>query len=258
MGAQPSPSRRHLAGLVAGLLALAVTVPAALSQEARKEAEGDAAAYPAEVRVVPVSEGFRFVDPRGMTLYMLDPREARARAGNAMTFCKGECASRFVPLAAGAEARPVGLWAPGEGAQGRQWAYRGSPVFTAVDDRKPGDSTGDGWQDVVHPIAWVPATPAFTAPAPVVARYVKGHFYLADPAGHLLVTCVKSEAAACRGASPLAAGAAARGFAGWSPLATADGRQWTFRGKPVFVSAGSEPLAAEGGDEARPIEIARR
>jgi predicted lipoprotein with Yx(FWY)xxD motif len=33
---------------------------------------------------------------------------------------------------------------------GKQWAYKGKPVYTWVKDTKPGDKTGDGVNNVWH------------------------------------------------------------------------------------------------------------
>jgi predicted lipoprotein with Yx(FWY)xxD motif len=33
---------------------------------------------------------------------------------------------------------------------GRQWAYKGKPVYVYSADKAPGDKTGDGFRDVWH------------------------------------------------------------------------------------------------------------
>lgn len=231
---------------------LLVSAHAVMAQEASaREPVADAAVYPAQVSVVRVSEGYRFVDDHGMTLYMLDAPQARQRTGDAMTFCVAACAASFVPFTAAPDAVAVGFWKPAMGARGRQWTYRGSPVFASTLDNKAGDVAGDGWQDVVHTITWVPPTPRVVAPAPADPHYVRGEYYLADAAGRLMVTCDT----ACPDLPPFTAGSAAVGFGAWSVVVRSDGKQWAWRGQPVFLSASSEPPSA--GSAMRPIIITR-
>ena len=78
-----------------------------------------------------------------MTLYTFDKDEG----GKSM--CNGPCAANWPPLMAGADAKASGDWSiviRDDGA--RQWAYKGKPVYYWVKDTKPGDRTGDGFNNV--------------------------------------------------------------------------------------------------------------
>ena len=87
----------------------------------------------------------------GMTLYTFD----KDAAGSGKSVCNGPCATNWPPL----------LVADGESAgsdysvvmrdDGRkQWAYKGKPLYYWVKDQKPGDRTGDGFNN-----AWRVARP---------------------------------------------------------------------------------------------------
>ena len=81
----------------------------------------------------------------GMTLYTFDKDEG----GKSM--CNGPCAANWPPLMAGADAKAAGDWSivtRDDGA--KQWAYKGKPVYLWAKDTKPGDKTGDGFNNVWH------------------------------------------------------------------------------------------------------------
>jgi len=81
----------------------------------------------------------------GMTLYTFDKDSGGKSA------CNGPCAANWPPLMAAADAKPSGDWTivtRDDG--GRQWAYKGKPVYSWVKDQKPGDKTGDGFNNVWH------------------------------------------------------------------------------------------------------------
>jgi predicted lipoprotein with Yx(FWY)xxD motif len=92
-----------------------------------------------------------FVNAAGMTLYTFD----KDVAGSGKSVCNGPCAANWPPLMASAEARPAGDWSivtRDDG--GRQWAYKGKPLYLWIKDQKPGDRTGDGFNN-----AWRLARP---------------------------------------------------------------------------------------------------
>ncbi len=91
-------------------------------------------------------------DPAGMTLYRFD----RDTAGSGKSVCNGPCAANWPAFAALPTATVQRDWtivARDDGS--RQWAYKGSPLYTFVKDQKPGDRIGDGFLDN----AWHVVTP---------------------------------------------------------------------------------------------------
>ena len=77
----------------------------------------------------------------GMTLYTFD----KDTAGNGKSVCNGPCATSWPPLAATATDKASGdytIVTRDDGA--KQWAFKGKPLYLWVNDKKPGDKTGDG------------------------------------------------------------------------------------------------------------------
>ena len=75
----------------------------------------------------------------GMSLYTFDPDTATSSA------CNGGCAKSWPPLAAGEGAHDAGDFTVITRDDGTtQWAYQGQPLYLWINDRKPGDTTGDG------------------------------------------------------------------------------------------------------------------
>ena len=81
----------------------------------------------------------------GMTLYTFD----RDAAGSGKSVCNGQCAALWPPLMAAGDAKADGdytIVTRDDG--GKQWAYKGKPLYLWVKDTKPGDRTGDGVNNV--------------------------------------------------------------------------------------------------------------
>lgn len=86
-----------------------------------------------------------FVGPNQMTLYTFD----RDAAGSGKSVCNGPCATNWPPFMASASDTASGDFSiviRDDGA--RQWAFKGKPLYYWVRDTKPGDKTGDGFNNV--------------------------------------------------------------------------------------------------------------
>lgn len=84
------------------------------------------------------------VNAAGMTLYTFD----RDVAGSGKSVCNGQCAANWPPHAAKATDMDSGNWSVIKRDDGSyQWAFQGKPVYTYVKDQKPGDVTGDGFNN---------------------------------------------------------------------------------------------------------------
>ena len=91
-----------------------------------------------------VSNGV-LTDSAGMTLYTFD----NDPAGAGKSVCNGPCATNWPPLLADAGASASGGYSIITRDDGRkQWAYMGKPLYLWVQDKKPGDRTGDGFRTV--------------------------------------------------------------------------------------------------------------
>jgi predicted lipoprotein with Yx(FWY)xxD motif len=103
------------------------------------------AALPAGVKVQKTAAGEVLADSKGMTLYTFD-KDSMGKSA-----CNGPCAQNWPALGASAAAKPAGEWTVVTRDDGsKQWAYKGKPLYTFIKDRKPGDTTGEGFNKVWH------------------------------------------------------------------------------------------------------------
>ncbi|MEP0321684.1 COG4315 family predicted lipoprotein [Bauldia litoralis] len=117
--------------LIFGVAAAVIAVVPAIAMEPAKTME--------------TSLGAVFADANGMTLYTFD----KDKPGESN--CYGDCATNWPPLMADEGAMAEGEWSLVERTDGTtMWAYDGMPVYTWINDAKPGDVTGDGVGGVWH------------------------------------------------------------------------------------------------------------
>ncbi len=99
---------------------------------------------PPPATTLTTTKGQTLVDPSGMTLYTFD-RDADGKSA-----CNGSCAKNWPPFSA-ASSTASGAWSVVTRDDGsKQWAYKGKPLYTWAKDTKPGDVTGDGFNNVWH------------------------------------------------------------------------------------------------------------
>jgi predicted lipoprotein with Yx(FWY)xxD motif len=156
------------------------------------------------------------------------------------------CQQMWPPAIARTGARPVGKWTVLERRDGRrQWAYDGSALYTSVRDRRPGDVLGG---DSYRHEGDAPAMREPIQPRPDVPP---GFGVTTTFRGRLLHTTRgfsvyafdrdTPAASACDAACeqhfvPVQAPATAHTHGDWSIFERASGeRQWSFRGKPLYV-----------------------
>ena len=104
-----------------------------------------ALAQMAPAKSADTSKDKALVDAKGMTLYVFD-KDAPGKSN-----CNGPCATNWPPLTAKADAKASGDWSivtRDDG--GKQWAYKGKPLYAWSKDAKAGDVTGDGVNNVWH------------------------------------------------------------------------------------------------------------
>ncbi len=84
------------------------------------------------------------VDGKSMTLYTFDRDTVAGKSA-----CNGPCAQNWPPLMAATGASDSGAWSVITRDDGsKQWAYKGKPLYTWVRDQKPGDTTGEGFNNI--------------------------------------------------------------------------------------------------------------
>src|SRR5690349_380663 len=88
------------------------------------------------------AKGKILVDPKGMTLYTF------AKDGPNKSACKDQCEYNWPPLLSGIggdTTGPVHFSVMTRDDGRKQWAYKGKPLYTWVNDHEPGDTNGDGF-----------------------------------------------------------------------------------------------------------------
>lgn len=96
--------------------------------------------------LVSVSEGVLTAN-QGMTLYTFD----KDVVGSGKSVCNGPCATNWPPLLASnpdVSGSDYSLITRDDSKL--QLAYKGKPLYFWVKDQKPGDKTGDGFNNVWH------------------------------------------------------------------------------------------------------------
>jgi predicted lipoprotein with Yx(FWY)xxD motif len=85
------------------------------------------------------------VGAKDMTLYTFD------KDADGKSMCNGPCAANWPPLMAGAGDTASGDYSIITRDDGsKQWALKGKPLYYWIKDTKPGDKTGDGFNNVWH------------------------------------------------------------------------------------------------------------
>lgn len=96
--------------------------------------------------IAPVQfSGGVLVNSAGMTLYTFD----KDPVGSGKSVCNDKCAVNWPPLKTAADDKPSGdytIITRNDGS--KQWAYKGKPLYLWIKDQKPGDRTGDGFNNV--------------------------------------------------------------------------------------------------------------
>ncbi len=81
----------------------------------------------------------------GMTLYTFD----NDIANSGKSVCNDKCAEYWPPLFAHDDSKASGDYTIITRDYGtKQWAFKGKPLYFWVKDKKPGDTTGDGFRNI--------------------------------------------------------------------------------------------------------------
>jgi predicted lipoprotein with Yx(FWY)xxD motif len=97
------------------------------------------------VKVATVGGQEILTDANGMTLYIFD------RDNPGVTNCYDKCAVNWPPAMAAADAKAEGDFTLVDRTDGgKMWAYKSMPLYLWIKDTKPGETTGDGVNQVWH------------------------------------------------------------------------------------------------------------
>ena len=235
-----------------GLIGIAALVLSAAHALALGEPPADLRTHPTEVTLQEVKEGFALADTKGMTLYVYD--QDLAQPGKTTCTYYRHCQNRWPPLLAPADAKAEGDWtivARPEG--GAQWAYKGRPLYTYLDDLTPGSLSGDNagagrWHAVVRKHE----TPKPVMPAGFQVSLGEGAWVYADFEGRVIYAPARKNVscdAQCRATwKPVQAPAVARPIGTWTIVDRDDGiRQWALDGAPLYTAL-KTPTVTDGSD----------
>ena len=103
--------------------------------------------YGARAASPAMASGDVLTGSNGMTLYVFD----KDAAGSGKSMCNGPCATNWPPLFAmdgDAASGDYSIVMRDDGK--KQWAFKGKPLYFWAKDQKPGDKTGDGFNNVWH------------------------------------------------------------------------------------------------------------
>ena len=99
-------------------------------------------AQPAGIKTI----GGMLADSKGMTLYTFDKDTTIGKSA-----CNGQCLVNWPALSADAGAANSGDWTVITRDEGtKQWAYKGKPLYTFIQDKSAGEMTGEGKGGVWH------------------------------------------------------------------------------------------------------------
>lgn len=91
--------------------------------------------------------GDMLTNAAGMTLYTFD----KDMAGTGKSACNGPCAANWLPLMAQGSDQAAGDYSIVVREDGTmQWAFKGKPLYQWSKDQKPGDKSGDGFNNLWH------------------------------------------------------------------------------------------------------------
>jgi len=117
---------------------------ACASQHMQQSQTNDTASHPPAM-MLNTTAGNVMTTPTGMTLYTFD-KDAAGKSN-----CNGECAQYWPPLIANPGSIPAGYMTMITRSDGQmQWAAHGSPLYTYIDDKKPGDVKGNNFHNNWH------------------------------------------------------------------------------------------------------------
>ncbi len=213
----------------------------------------------APVQVQMTEEGPVFATALGMTLYSSardDATPGKSQCNDVRYYTKrvvsGEvfplpaaaarktCMQKQPPFLADAEAEPDGPWSLITREDGaKQWTYEGRPLYSSIRDRRPGDVNGD-FRPTFAPLGFPTAVK--------LVRKPEGLFLATADDGRLLYVRRGMQQRVCAGCAeelqPLRAPALAADRGDWSIVNAGDGKQYAFKGQPLYFA--SETNAGSG------------
>ncbi len=170
------------------------------------------------------------------------------------------CIQLWPPVAAAADAKPVGLWTIVEQKNGsKQWAYDGYPLYTSVLDQQPGDSLGGSRRPSANDggVEREPVGPMPNAPPQFIVYSVAQGRLLGTAKGYSVYTSESDgpNKSSCYDRcllswSPILAPELAMPLGEWSVFERAPGvKQWAFRKMPLYTRIADNRVRSYRGSD---------
>jgi predicted lipoprotein with Yx(FWY)xxD motif len=231
-------------------------------------------------RVQMTDDGAILVTPSGMTLYTYGPDSGTPGKSQCTNVpvrgfpdptsgfgtyplpradVQKSCAQKWPPYMAGEDAQTGGDWSLIDRAEGgKQWSYRGHPLYTAIKDHKAGDRNGAvrigqigiggrGFNLALAPLNFPPGLKLVRREEGLVLATANDRPVYTPRAARLQKICSGCEELF----QPIAAPAVAIVSGDWSVVNTGDGRrQYAYKGKTLYSASDTVVdggMPAEGG-----------
>ena len=195
-----------------------------------------------------------YADGKGKTAYIFDKDTTPGKSA-----CDAECAKSWLPLTAPADAKAVDEWSVITRDDGsKQWALKGKPLYTFVNDKQVGDNKGQNAGQVWHMAALAPDD-GMVLPYGIAVQEVAeaGGQAIVDAHGmplYLYGGDVKSGKVQCATGPcgtdwrPLTTGQLSNPMGDFTIVNRDDGiQQWAYKGNPLFTYAGDSDLGDANG-----------
>ena len=123
------------------------SILAACTSHPVQQSQANTTPMHAPAMMMQTTAGSVMTTPTGMTLYTFD-KDAAGKSN-----CNGECAQYWPPLVANPGSIPGGYMTVITRDDGQmQWAAHGSPLYTFVQDKLPGDVKGNNYHNTWHAV----------------------------------------------------------------------------------------------------------
>jgi predicted lipoprotein with Yx(FWY)xxD motif len=175
--------------------------------------------------------GRRLGDAEGAAVYVYDKDGAAGKPN-----CLGDCAKQFPPLLADRHAVVGGDWSLASRAEGKQWVFRGQPLYRYAGGERFSGKSNPGWKPALfEPVKYV------TTPGNIRLQSLEqaqGYGFVAVASGMPLYILRASPKEPTEWA-PLYASDIALPVGDFSTAKNADGtRQWLYKGQRLYTYTG--------------------
>lgn len=175
--------------------------------------------------------GRRLGDPEGAAVYAYDKDGATGKPT-----CLASCAKEFPPLLADRHAVASGDWSLASRAEGKQWVFRGQPLYHYAGEERFSSKSNSDWKIVLFEPAKYVATPGNIR---LQSLEQAGGYGFVSVATGMPLYMLHAPAKASTQWTPLYASDIALPVGAFSTAKNTDGtRQWVYKGQRLYTYSG--------------------